>query len=105
MRLTGRGPADEARSEPGLIELAYRHGLPLVATNDVYFPDRDFYEAHDALLCIAQGTVVADADRKRLTRSHYFKPAAEMREVFADLPEARDNTLTLAPPRPLLPPP
>jgi len=59
----------------------------LVATNDVHFPDRDFYEAHDALLCIAQGTVVADADRKRLTRSHYFRPAAEMREVFADLPE------------------
>ncbi len=84
------------RSEPGLIELAYRHGLPLVATNDVYFPDRDFYEAHDALLCIAQGTVVADADRKRLTRSHYFRPAAEMREVFADLPEACDNTLVIA---------
>src|SRR5260370_15271071 len=96
MRLTGRGPADEARSEPGLIELAYRHGLPLVATNVVYFPDRDFYEAHDALLCIAQGTVVADADRKRLTRSHYFRPAAEMREVFADLPEACDNTLVIA---------
>src|SRR5260370_3475773 len=60
------GPADYARSEPGLIELADRHGLPLGATNDVYFPDRDFYEAHDALLCIAQGTVVAEADRKRL---------------------------------------
>ncbi|HJY48944.1 MAG TPA: DNA polymerase III subunit alpha, partial [Stellaceae bacterium] len=74
----------------------YRHGLPLVATNDVHFPDRDFYEAHDALLCIAQGTVVADADRKRLTRSHYFRPAAEMREVFADLPEACDNTLVIA---------
>src|SRR5437899_725759 len=90
------GTAEEARSEPGLIELAYRHGLPLVATNDVYFPDRDFYEAHDALLCIAQGTVVAEADRKRLTRAHYFRPAAEMREVFADLPEACDNTLVIA---------
>jgi DNA polymerase-3 subunit alpha len=96
VELTRHGTADEARSEPGLIELAYRHGLPLVATNDVYFPDRDFYEAHDALLCIAQGTVVADADRKRLTRSHYFRPAAEMREVFADLPEACDNTLVIA---------
>jgi DNA polymerase-3 subunit alpha len=96
VELTRHGAADEARSEPGLIELAYRHGLPLVATNDVYFPDRDFYEAHDALLCIAQGTVVADADRKRLTRSHYFRPAAEMREVFVDLPEACDNTLVIA---------
>ena len=96
VELTRHGTAEEARSEPGLVELAYRHGLPLVATNDVYFPDRDFYEAHDALLCIAQGTVVADADRKRLTRSHYFRPAAEMREVFADLPEACDNTLVIA---------
>jgi DNA polymerase-3 subunit alpha len=96
VELTRHGTADEARSEPGLIDLAYRHGVPLVATNDVYFPDRDFYEAHDALLCIAQGTVVADADRKRLTHSHFFRPAAEMREVFADLPEACDNTLVIA---------
>jgi DNA polymerase-3 subunit alpha len=96
VELTRHGTGDEARSEPGLIDLAYRHGLPLVATNDVHFPDRDFYEAHDALLCIAQGTVVAGADRKRLTRSHYFRPSAEMREVFADLPEACDNTLVIA---------
>ena len=87
---------EEARSEPGLIEFAYRHGLPLVATNDAHFPDHDFYEAHDALLCIAQGTVVADADRKRLTRYHSFRSAAEMRAAFADLPEACDNTLVIA---------
>ena len=48
------------------------------------------------LLCIAQGKAVADNDRKRLTQSHYFRPAAEMREVFADLPEACDNTLVIA---------
>jgi DNA polymerase-3 subunit alpha len=96
VELMRHGTADEARSESGLVELAYRHGLPLVATNDVYFPDREFYEAHDALLCIAQGTAVAEADRKRLTRSHYFRAAAEMREVFADLPEACDNTLIIA---------
>src|SRR5215831_12731921 len=96
VELMRHGTADEARSESGLVELAYRHGLPLVATNDVHFPDREFYEAHDALLCIAQGTAVADADRKRLTRSHYFRAAAEMREVFADLPEACDNTLVIA---------
>src|SRR5438067_3752757 len=96
IELRRHGTDDEARSERGLIDLAYRHGVPLVATNDVYFPDRDFYEAHDALLCIAQSKVVADADRKRLTRSHCFRPAAEMREVFADLPEACDNTLVIA---------
>ena len=96
IELMRHGGNDEARSEPGLIDLAYRHDLPLVATNDAYFPDRDFYEAHDALLCIAQSKAVADNDRKRLTQSHYFRPAAEMREVFADLPEACDNTLVIA---------
>src|SRR5712692_4691830 len=96
VELMRHGTPEEARSEPGLVELAYRHGLPLVATNDAYFPDRDFYEAHDALLCIAQSTVVADADRNRLTAFHYFRPAAEMRAAFADLPEACDNTLVIA---------
>ena len=96
IELMRHGGSEQARSEPGLIELAYRHDVPLVATNDAYFPDCDFYDAHDALLCIAQGKAVADNDRKRLTPYHYFRPAAEMREVFADLPEACDNTLVIA---------
>jgi len=96
VELMRHGAGDEARSEPGLVDLAYRHDLPLVATNDAHFPDRDFYQAHDALLCIAQGKAVADNDRKRLTPCHYFRPAAEMREIFSDLPEACDNTLVIA---------
>jgi DNA polymerase-3 subunit alpha len=96
VELMRHGTPEEVRTEPGLVELAYRHDLPLVATNDAHFPDRDFYEAHDALLCVAQTTVVADQERKRLTPSHFFRSAVEMREVFADLPEACDNTLVIA---------
>jgi DNA polymerase-3 subunit alpha len=96
VELMRHGTPDEVRTEPGLIELAYCHDLPLVATNDAYFPDRDFYEAHDALLCIAETTVVADPERKRLTPHHSFRSAAEMRALFADLPEACDNTLVIA---------
>jgi len=96
VELMRHGTPEEARTEPGLVELAYRHGLPLAATNDVYFPDRDFYEAHDALLCVAETTVVADQERKRLTPHHFFRSAAEMRDLFADLPEACDNTLVIA---------
>jgi DNA polymerase III subunit alpha len=96
IELTRHGLPQEARSEAGLVDLAYAHDLPLVATNDAYFPDRDFYEAHDALLCIAQGRAVADEDRKHMTPEHYFRPAAEMRALFADLPEACDNTLVIA---------
>jgi DNA polymerase-3 subunit alpha len=96
VELQRHGMPEEARSEAGLIDLAYAHDLPLVATNNAYFPDREFYEAHDALLCIAQGRVVADPDRRRLTPDHYFRSAAEMRLLFADLPEACDNTLVIA---------
>jgi DNA polymerase III subunit alpha len=96
IELTRHGTPEEARSETGLVDLAYAHDLPLVATNDAYFPDADFHTAHEALLCIAQGTVIADPDRKRLSPHHYFRPAAEMRAAFADLPEACDNTLVIA---------
>ncbi|HEX3953244.1 MAG TPA: DNA polymerase III subunit alpha, partial [Stellaceae bacterium] len=96
IELMRHGMPEEERCEAGLIDLAYSHDLPLVATNNAYFPDRDFYEAHDALICIAQSKAVADDDRKRLTPEHYFRPAAEMRALFADLPEACDNTLVIA---------
>jgi len=96
IELTRHGMPEEARSEAGLIDLAYAHDLPLVATNNAYFPDRDFHEAHDALMCIAQGRAVADDDRRHLTPEHFFRPAAEMRALFADLPEACDNTLVIA---------
>src|SRR6202167_5735947 len=88
-------PAED-RIEATLIELAYRHDLPLVATNDVYFAKREDYPAHDVLLCIAQGTTLGDANRRRLTPEHYFKSGKEMRIAFADLPEACDNTVTIA---------
>src|SRR5665213_651334 len=96
IELTRHGLPEEARTENGFVDLAYQHDLPLVATNDAYFPDRDYHEAQDALLCIAQGKVVDDSDRHRLTADHYFRAAAEMRVLFADLPEACDNTLVIA---------
>jgi DNA polymerase-3 subunit alpha len=96
VELMRHGASEEGRTEPGLVELAYRYDLPLVATNDAYFPDREFYEAHDALLCVAETTVVADQERKRLTPHHFFRSAAEMRELFSDLPEACDNTIVIA---------
>jgi DNA polymerase-3 subunit alpha len=86
----------EAQIEGALIDLAYKHNIPLVATNDVYFGDADMYEAHDALLCISDKTIVAEQNRRRMTPDHRFKSAAEMRTLFADLPEACDNTLVIA---------
>ncbi|NQU57347.1 MAG: DNA polymerase III subunit alpha [Rhodospirillales bacterium] len=90
------GQDAEKRTEAKFIDLAYRHDLPLVATNEAFFSTPDMYDAHDALICIAAGAYVSQAERRRLTRQHYFKSAAEMRTLFADLPEAIDNTLVIA---------
>jgi DNA polymerase III subunit alpha len=93
----GQLPESEAVAERGSVELAYEFGLPLVATNDVYFPKATMYEAHDALICIAEGAYVDQQQpRRRLTPQHYFKSEAEMCALFADLPEALENTLEIA---------
>ncbi len=86
----------EALTEAGFLDLAYDLDMPLVATNDVYFATRDMYEAHDALLCIADSAYVGQTDRRHATPESYFKSADEMRMQFADLPEAIDNTLVIA---------
>ena len=93
----GRLPQAEAASERGHIEMAYDMALPLVATNDVYFPETRMYQAHDALICIAEGAYVDQSEgRRRLTPQHYFKSESEMCALFADLPEAIENTVEIA---------
>src|SRR5690606_17322106 len=82
--------------EAATVDLAYRHDLPLVATNEAFFPARDDFDAHDAPVAIAEGSVVASDDRRRLTPDNYLKSQAEMATLFADLPEAIDNTVEIA---------
>ncbi len=90
-------PEAERLSEPGLVGIAYAMDLPLVATNDVHFPDQKMFEAHDALICIAEGAYVDQQEpRRRLTPQHYLKTSEEMAALFADLPEALDNTVEIA---------
>ena len=96
VELMRHGLAEEEQIEGHLIALADELDLPLVATNDVYFLRAETYEAHDALLCVAQNSHVEDENRRRLTPQHFFRPADEMRALFADLPEAVDNTVALA---------
>ena len=90
-------PEAEQLTERGFVEMAYAMELPLVATNDVYFPQEKMYEAHDAMICVAEGAYVdQSAPRRRLTPQHYFKTPGEMATLFADLPEAIDNTVEIA---------
>ncbi len=83
-------------TEAGLVEFAYSEDVPLAATNDVHFTSRDLATAHEALLCISDGAYLGQTDRRKVTPDHWFKPAAAMRELFSDLPEACENTIEIA---------
>jgi len=96
VELQRHGLAHERAAEPVLLDLAYAGGVPIVATNEVYFAAPDDYEAHDVLLCIAEGAYVTEDNRRRLSREHYFKSAQDMCALFEDLPEALANTVEIA---------
>ncbi len=96
VELQRHGERLEAETEGALVELAYALGLPLVATNDIRFLARADHGAHDALMCIAASSYLGEEDRPRVTAEHYFKSAAEMAALFADLPEAIANTAEIA---------
>lgn len=86
----------EGRAEPRLLDLAYARNLPLIATNPACYAEPTFHEAHDTMLCIAGSAYVASDDRARSSPDAWMKPAAEMKRLFDDLPEAIDNTLVVA---------
>jgi DNA polymerase III subunit alpha len=96
IELQRHGMAVEQAAEPALVELAYERGIALVATNEPFFAAREDYEAHDALLCIAEGKFLADSERRQLSPEHRFKTRAEMTALFADLPEALRASVEIA---------
>ncbi|MCP4395220.1 MAG: DNA polymerase III subunit alpha [Alphaproteobacteria bacterium] len=96
IELMRHGLSDELKTEPVFLDFAYKHNIPLVATNEVFFASADMYDAHDALTCVSEGTYVIAEDRKRLTPEHRFKSTQEMTELFSDIPEAIQNTLIIA---------
>ncbi len=96
IELQRHGLKDERKIEDAIIDLAYEYDVPLVATNDCYFKDLDAHEAHDALLCISEGRYISEQDRRKVTKEHYFKSTNEMVKLFADIPEAIQNTLVIA---------
>ena len=96
IELQRHGLREEELHEGALIDLAYAHDIPLVATNDAYFSSPEMHQAHDALLCIAEGRYITEDDRRKVTKQHYFKTPDEMIELFSDIPEAIQNTVQIA---------
>jgi DNA polymerase-3 subunit alpha len=96
IELQRHGLESERAVEPALIDLAYDHSIPLVATNEPYFAGPADFEAQDALLCVAEGALIATPERRRLSPEHGFKTRAQMQTLFADVPEAAQNSVEIA---------
>jgi len=90
------GMEEERAVEGALVAMADRHGVGLVASNEPFFTGPDDYEAHDALLAVAEGQVVSQDQRRKLTPEHGFKTRAEMQALFSDLPDALTNSVEIA---------
>jgi len=96
IELARRGDPAEAAAEDALLDIAYERDLPIVATNPANFAEPHFHKAHDAMLCIANSRKLWEEDRPKSAKAAYVKSAPMMQELFADLPEALVNTLTIA---------
>ena len=91
------GLTQQHRTNPALVRIARQIGAPLLATNDSHYTHRADAVSHDALLCVQTGALIDDPKRFKFEgEEHYLKTAAEMRSLFAELPEACDNTLAVA---------
>ncbi len=91
------GLSIEKKTQPALLAIAKDLGIPLLGTNDLHYTHKEDAQAHDALLCIQTGSRLNETNRFRFNGDgYYLKSAAEMRALFADLPEACDNTLLVA---------
>ena len=77
------------------LKLSYELRIPIIATNEVFYIDKNMHEAHDALMCIGNKTNINDQNRKKLSDQHYLKNDTELEELFSDLPEALENNYNL----------
>ncbi len=97
LELQRAGRTDDERHVTATVQLAARLRLPVVATHPVQFLEADDYEAHEARVCISEGEILGNSRRvRRFTREQYFKSAADMTALFADVPSAVANTLEIA---------
>ncbi len=96
IEITRHGTEAEKNLESKFIELAFKHNLPLVATNDTYFLSRDLHEAQNILACIGEGKVISDKERKKNSPEQFFKSQTELEALFSDIPEAIENTVNIA---------
>lgn len=97
LEIQDQGLEEEAFIKPGLIRLSHELGIPMVATNDVHYVREEDAQSHDVLLAIQTATTINDENRMRFANDQfYLKSEAEMRRIFASMPEVIDNTQIVA---------
>lgn len=97
LELRRTGKTAEERYIDAALSLAEACNIPIVATNDIHFLERDDFDAHEARVCIHDGTILTDPKRsKNFTEHQYFRTQEEMLELFSDIPEALQNTVEIA---------
>ena len=96
IEISRHGGKNEILLEEKFIELAFKHSLPFVATNDTYFLTKEMHEAQDILSCVGEGRFFSESDRKKLSDEQFFKSPKEFEALFSDIPEAIENTINIA---------
>ena len=97
IEIQNNGIKEQARLVSGAVEISKKLGVPMVATNDIHYMNKDDATAHDALLCINTGKHLSDVQRLRFeTNEFYFKSPEEMYAVFQNIPDAIENTSKIA---------
>ena len=89
------GDANEKNLEIYNLKISKELNIPIIASHEIYYLDKDIYDAHDALMCIGSKNYINDKNRSKLSNNHYFKSSEEMVELFSDLPEALENNFNL----------
>ncbi|MDC3082409.1 DNA polymerase III subunit alpha [Candidatus Pelagibacter sp.] len=95
LEIQRHGDQNEKQFEIFNLSLSQKYQIPIIASNEVYYLDKEMHEAHDALMCIGQKTYINDQKRLKLSNNHYLKSSEEMSEIFKDLPEALENNYNL----------
>ena len=85
------GDSKEKNIENIFINLSNKFKIPLIASQEIFYIDKDMHEAHDALLCIGEKTYIDEKNRKKFSNQHYIKSSDEIKKIYEDLPEALEN--------------
>ena len=82
---------DETNYENYILNNSDKFGVPLIATQEVFYIDKEMYEAHDALKCIGEKTFIDDKNRFKYSDEHYLKNHEDIAKLYSDIPEALEN--------------